>query len=129
MKRDMDLIRELLIRLEAMPMEPGSVYQIDWDDEFFDFTEFERNTSVQHFKLLLDAGFISGPARQGTKYFVVTGLSWNGHEFIDSIRNPEVWNKTKAGVKTVGGLGLDLVVELAKAEGKRLITEKLGIFL
>ena len=33
----------------------------------------------------------------------------------------------KAGMKAVGGFGLDLMVQVAKAEGKRLITEKLGL--
>ena len=33
MKRDMDLIRELLLRLEALAMRPGSVVHITIDDE------------------------------------------------------------------------------------------------
>jgi hypothetical protein len=48
---------------------------------------------------------------------------------MDSIRSPEIWNKTKAGMKAPGGFGLDLMIQLAKAEGKRLISERLGISL
>jgi hypothetical protein len=32
MKRDMDLIRELLLRLEALPMKMGDVWTIPSDD-------------------------------------------------------------------------------------------------
>jgi hypothetical protein len=129
MKRDMELIRTLLLRLEEMPIAAGHVIGIDWTDDFFDIAACDRDTAIQHFQLLMDAGFIAAPTSQGMTQFILTGLSWEGHEFIDSIRNPDVWSKTKAGMKVVGGFGLDLMLKLAKEEGKRLIAEKLGINL
>jgi hypothetical protein len=127
MKRDMELVRTLLLKVEELPIGAGHVVGIDWSDEFFNVPGYDRDTAIKHFDLLMDAGFIAAPSSQGMTQFILTGLSWQGHEFIDSIRNPEVWGKTKAGMKAVGGFGLDLMVQLAKAEGKRLITEKLGI--
>ena len=129
MKRDMDLIRTLLLKVEEMPIPAGEVWGIDWSDEFFDISGYDRDTAIKHFALLMEAGFIAAPSSQGMTQFILTGLSWQGHEFIDSIRSPEVWSKTKAGMKTIGGFGLDLMVQVAKAEGKRLIAEKLGIAL
>lgn len=129
MKRDMELVRTLLLKLEEMPIQAGHVIGIAWSDEFFDVKNVDRDTAIKHFDLLMEAGFIAAPRNQGMTQFFLTGLTWEGHEFIDSIRNPEVWTKTKAGMKVVGGFGLDLMVQLAKAEGKRLITEKLGLTL
>ena len=108
-------------------MKPGDVWGLDWIDPFFDIEGFDHDTAVRHFKLLMDAGFIDAPRTQGMTSFVFKGLTWQGHEFLDTIRNPEVWKRTKAGMHAVGGFGLDVLVQVAKAEGKRLITEKLGI--
>jgi Hypothetical protein (DUF2513) len=127
MKRDMELIRALLLKFEAYPIPAGAVMGFDWSDEFFEIEGYDRDTVIKHFDLLMEAGFIAAPRSQGMTSFMVTGLTWEGHELADSIRNPEVWKKTKAGMKAVGGFGLDLMVQVAKAEGKRLITEKLGI--
>lgn len=127
MKRDMELVRTLLLKVEGMSIPPGQVFGIDWSDEFFEIEDYDRDTAIKHFELLMQAGFIAAPSSQGMTQFYLTGLTWEGHEFIDSIRNPEVWTRTKAGMRAVGGFGLDLMVQLAKAEGKRLITEKLGI--
>ena len=129
MKRDMDLVRTLLLRVEDMPMKAGSVYGIPWDSDFFNVEDHDHDDCIKHFELLVEAGFIAAPGTQGMTDFMITGLTWEGHEFIDSIRSPEVWDRTKAGMRKVGGFGLDLMVQLAKAEGKRLITEKLGITL
>jgi hypothetical protein len=125
----MELVRTLLLKVEEMPIEAGHVVGIDWSDAFFEVEGFDRDTAIKHFELLMKAGFIAAPSSQGMTQFVLTGLTWEGHEFIDAIRNPEVWKKTKAGMKAVGGFGLDLMVQIAKAEGKRLISEKLGITL
>jgi fructose-specific phosphotransferase system IIC component len=38
-----------------------------------------------------------------------------------------VWRRTKAGAEKIGGVGLSLIVEMAKAYGKQVITEKLGV--
>ncbi|MGH7075598.1 MAG: DUF2513 domain-containing protein [Stellaceae bacterium] len=127
MKRDMELIRLLLLKVEELPIQAGAVVGIDWGSEFFDIPGYDRDTAIKHFQLLLEAGFLSVPKSQGMTLFMIKGLSWEGHEFIDSIRSPEVWSKTKGVMKSVGGFGLDVMVQVAKAEGKRLITEKLGI--
>jgi hypothetical protein len=113
MKRDMELVRTLLLKVEEMPIEAGNAVSIDWADEFFEIVGYDRDTAIKHFELLMEAGFIAAPSGQGMTQFVFTGLSWNGHELIDSIRNPEVGSKTKAGMKAGGGIGLDLMIQLA----------------
>jgi hypothetical protein len=123
----MDLVRTLLLKVEDMHIPAGSVFCFDWNDDFFHVPGYDRDTAVQHFDLLVTAGFIAAPQNQGATAFLFTGLTWEGHEFIDSIRSPEVWSKTTAALKGVGGVGLELMLQVAKAEGKRLLSEKLGL--
>lgn len=92
-----------------------------------------------HLSILYDQGFIqrdSGDPGFGLDKDLGGGLHWSilplrltasGHEFSDAIQNPEVWSKTKAAAKKIGGVGLDLLFQIAKAEGKRFASEKLGL--
>ena len=49
---------------------------------------------------------------------IVDGLTWDGHEFLDTIRTESVWDKTKESVKRKGqdirSLPLDIIKSLAK---------------
>jgi Hypothetical protein (DUF2513) len=54
---------------------------------------------------------------------VVKNITWDGREFLDDIRDTEVWGKTKERAKAVASVGLSFVWEIAKAEMKA----KLGL--
>ncbi len=49
--------------------------------------------------------------------------------FLNSIRDPEVWKLTREGAAKVGGVGIEFLWEIAKAYGKQQIKEKLGLEL
>lgn len=54
-------------------------------------------------------------------------LTWHGHEFLDAIRDPEVWKKTKNGALAAGGFTFDLLKELAKGYLKKQIADRTGV--
>ena len=51
------------------------------------------------------------------------------NEFLDTVRDGEVWRRTKAGAEKAGVAGLAVLLELGKAYGKEVLKEKLGIEL
>ena len=51
--------------------------------------------------------------------FYVTGLTWQGHEFLDKIRNDTLWQKVKA---TVQSKSLDLSFDVIKTVATNLIS-------
>jgi hypothetical protein len=61
--------------------------------------------------------------------FGVERLSMDGHDFLDSIRDPDVWNKTKKGALAAGGFTLNLLNDLAKGLIKKKIEDSTGIKL
>jgi len=77
--------------------------------------------------MLVDGGFVDSLPADMSGAFQMKGLTWNGREFLDAIRSPEIWRRTKDGLGKVGGWSVDLAWELAKAYGKQLAKEKLGI--
>jgi hypothetical protein len=117
MKRDMDLVRQILFTLEESPdgfQKPETIEVEGW-------TTAEIR---HHFTLLEDAGFVysppmpkTGPHGLGTYTSQRIGsyrLTWQGYEFLATVRDPEIWRKTKAGAAKVGGLGVEVFWGLAK---------------
>lgn len=99
MKRDMELIRLLLLEAEGEEKPDLSGY-----------TEAQR---VYHAALLIDAELVEGAIAGGSNGFPVAAhiirLNWMGHEFLDAARNPSVWKKAMEKVQS-GGASLPLPV-------------------
>jgi Hypothetical protein (DUF2513) len=127
MKRDLDLIRDILLDVEnwniPQPLTLGSL-------------EYEGKTKQEigyQLELLEDAGYIDariikGP--EGITYddaFIVR-MTMAGHDYLDSVRSQEVWNKTKTTLEKVGGgAALDLVKDIASKFLAELIKPYTGL--
>jgi hypothetical protein len=100
----MDLIRALLLNLESWPMERGDNVHIQPDD-----TKLSKGCSVDqidyHLDLLMKAGFISGPPSQPMEGIMFRGLTWEGHDFLDSAI-PKFGRKPKREPTLPAGLRL-----------------------
>ena len=118
MKRDWDLIREILTKVEDIDSNTVDVKLSDFPDD--------KHLAVSyHVKLLIDTGIIKGqmsPVMQ-SKDFFVHSLTWEGHEFLDSIRNDTVWEKTKAIFADKGiSMSIDLVKGVATKAALSILT-------
>jgi hypothetical protein len=77
-----------------------------------------------HCVQLVDAGFLAGNVQMANHgMIIINKLAWQGHEFLDAVRDPDVWQKTKEQAKGVASVGLGFLWEIAKAEVKM----KLGL--
>ncbi|MEG3086641.1 DUF2513 domain-containing protein [Sphingomonas sp. PB4P5] len=100
MKRDMDLVRAILLAVEAKDGPEGV-----WMEEAIVPEHPDTSERRKHFITMTEAGFFScEPTRSKTNpdriyNVLVFDLSWKGHEYLDAIRDPKVWKKTKAGVQ------------------------------
>ncbi|MCI4678960.1 DUF2513 domain-containing protein [Rhodoblastus acidophilus] len=128
MKRDMDLIREMLLNLESWPMERGAIVAIPPESPAFLAGGHSGHEIEYHLNLIKEAGFINCPAEAMTHLYF-SGLTWQGHDFLDSIRDPEIWAKTKKGAAAAGGFTVDLLKDLAKGLVKKQIEEFTGVKL
>jgi hypothetical protein len=123
--RDMELVREVLLRVEALSHPPGTRGIYFGGHEEFQIDGYEPDAIEHHMRLLVDAGFIKGKlAGQGV---MIECLTWEGHEFLDSIRSPEIWRDTKAAASKVGSVSLRVVGEIAVALGKSVVKQHTGL--
>ena len=107
--RDMDLIRDILLVTENK-CEANSFYTFE-DGLFAGFTEEEI---YMHSKLLFEKGFLRKTPQTLSYSVCVSGLTWEGYDFLDSVRDPEIWRKTKAAGEKVGGWTVGILADYAK---------------
>ncbi len=115
MKRDMDLIRAILLRLEETELEPGSLYGFsNWDGEPF-IEGWSPLEIAYNYDQMLKGGLLvdDGRARGQVGQLTYSGMEWAGHDFLDAVRSPEVWRKTKGLGEKVGSLTFDLLKQVA----------------
>lgn len=109
MKRDLELIKELLIQIEESKAPARKDVRVIVKGE-------EPEVISYHIKLMKDAGLIDAEDTSGfnTYRWIPTSLTWDGHEFLDAIRNDTVWSKLKTKLKEQGGnIPFHVVKELA----------------
>lgn len=123
-KRDMDLIREILFKIED---------KNDLVLRVIELPERDYETVSRYIEMLYDNGFIDGDKRrdysQSFSEILVKDLSWDGHDLLDLIRSQDVWDKTKQGVIDAKSFSLDLLKSLAKGYAKTKIEEVTGLKL
>ncbi len=119
MKRDMDLIRLLLLQQESGEDPP-------------ELEEYPIDLVVYNLALMIDAGFVDGtiiPDHEGSPAGAsIIRLTWAGHDFLDSTRDPTIWKKAKERVLKPGiSWTFSILVEFLKAEAQRQLGSALGL--
>ena len=119
MKRDLDLVRQLMLQIEALPAAPPVQYRM---------SEIEDPVLLAHLEMLIEAGLVSGriSRSQGARGDVisVSGLTWQGHEWVEMVRSQSLWNDVKSAVLDGGGV---LTFELTKAMAAKLLRARLAL--
>jgi len=115
MKRDMNLIRLLLLETEGEDPKP-------------DLSAYTEDQRVYHSALLIEAGLIDGSIVKNFEGLAATTirlrLTWAGHEFLDAARNDTIWHKASDRIKKSG---VDVTISLMKEILNQLLKQSLGV--
>tara|TARA_R110002020_G_scaffold189446_2_gene388419 strand:- start:13796 stop:14176 length:381 start_codon:yes stop_codon:yes gene_type:complete len=122
MKRDMDLIRLILLDIEEK--DKGSGQTVTIGD-----LGHTSEVVIEHLFLLKNAGFIEGidASHMQGRDLLVQRLTWNGHEFLNTVRDPDVWAKTKKGADKVGAFSIEILSEIAKGIIRKKVADLSGV--
>jgi hypothetical protein len=110
MKRDMDLVRKILLAIEASPSGRAP--------EALQIEGYDAAQIGYHVVIMMEAGLVEGidtsdmdsPGPEASP----TRLTWSGHEFLDAARPPERWERVKAMVAKVGGATMPVWLDLLR---------------
>ncbi len=103
MKRDMDLIREILLEIERSP-DPFYSKDIELENYSQDMINF-------HIMLLSQAGLINATnvSAHDDIQWIPNYITWGGYEFLNAARDDKRWNQAKEITSKLGGFVFDVV--------------------
>lgn len=122
MKRDLDLVRKILMYYEDKEM--------DGMDRSIEVEGYSESSIHYHLLLMDEAGLLrcersvssSTPSRVIKVY--PFSLTWKGHEFLSSAKNESLWGKAKSlSLDKAGVLSFDIMKDLLISMAK----DKLGL--
>ena len=99
MKRDMDLVRKILFAMEELP--PFATQPIEIEG-------YDKQQVAYHCEMLCQKGYIKHYHGEtcdnfdGVIAFWVQDLTWEGQDFLETIRQDTIWNNTKKAIKDKG---------------------------
>jgi hypothetical protein len=115
MKRDMDLIRLLLLQAEGERPAP-------------DLSAYTEEQQVYHSALIIEAGLVHGEVISGgdgqLRATVILRLTWKGHEFLDAARNDTIWKKAAEKTRKAG---VQVTVAVLEELLKKLLKDHIGL--
>lgn len=119
MKRDLDLIRQMLLLIEESKDVPPNSLDVD------DFLDLNDKAAViaLHIGLLADAGFVEveKPRRGDITDWSITRMTFVGYEYLDAVRNDRIWRNVKTKIGELGGASFDIIKELAASMAKQYL--------
>lgn len=124
MKLNHEFVRSLLLYVENNPEESSRT-----EGELVAFGEnhsLTRDEVVYTVKKLKEAGYITAmilEADQGTYAFSINSITWSGHEFLDTIRDPKIWRDTKEKTSKLASVSLNILSEVASS----IVVKTLGL--
>ena len=109
MKRDMELVRKILLETEEAANNP-----IEWI--VLHIEGYDPACISYHVKIMQEAGLIDAENLTTLSHFEwqPKSLTWEGHEFLDAVRHETVWAKTQEVVQSKSGaVSFEVLKELA----------------
>jgi hypothetical protein len=95
MHRDMDLVRQILIALDA--------YEHGFAPPDFTVVGYDQETIGHHVWLMQQGGLVTATPMTAfgdtSPIAVPRALTWAGHDFLAAVQNETVWRKVKAQLK------------------------------
>lgn len=121
MKRDMELVRKILLHMENDEFA-GRPYEGSWIDGVDETTFFYHVNLMEQANLIKATSYKLGDDR-GIAYYPIA-ITWDGHEFLDAVRDNGVWSKVK---KKVGPAIASMPIKVITTVASAIIQQDLGV--
>ncbi|GHU57636.1 hypothetical protein AGMMS49975_23530 [Clostridia bacterium] len=125
MKLDLDCVRDLLLVLEEHPrLEPLNLSEVLGNPRM---ANYQESTIFYVTQRLNEAGYINVNIRDytdGGYYAIYKSLTYEGHEYLSSIKSAKVWDNIKTFAHDIGG---DFAFSVIKTLSAKIIANSLKL--
>ncbi|MHA6359134.1 DUF2513 domain-containing protein [Streptococcus vestibularis] len=115
MKFDPEIARNILLDIEEIHEYPEHLVVSSFE-RFPRINSLDKNVILYHLKMLKEAGFVYWKVQFGNNKFyngTLSGLTYEGHQFLDTVRSPKIWRDTKERASKIGVFTLDFLSQTA----------------
>jgi len=110
MKRDMDLIRQILLYVESEMPSHESVFVLPHNA----FSNVSYDVVASHLEIMVTANLLmNGSGLVADDYAEVRGITSYGYDYLDAVRDDELWRRTKDAASKAGGFTIDVLKQVA----------------
>ncbi|QQZ36030.1 DUF2513 domain-containing protein [Pseudomonas sp. SK2] len=116
MRRDPELIRLLLLKLESLEKPATAIATVGYRENLA-IEGYTDDQVYYHVDQILMSGWVDMAGGRGMNpsgHFSFRALTPAGHDFVDSVRDDAIWKLTKDGVSAAGGFTLEMLAALGK---------------
>lgn len=119
MKLNYDCVRSVLLTVEKSKTidEELNINPVTVETIFEQLPKYEDSEILYTIEKLKEAGYINAVLQFAAEHFIdgaVSSITYSGHEYLDNIREPEVWRKVKTMLKNAGAITLPLISQAAQ---------------
>lgn len=132
MKLKPDCIRDVLLYLES---------ELEVDLTKHNFTKINLEQLIDHFSCIYNEediwytvynlkeirfidGRINDAGSNKTMFCEIENITWNGHQFLNTIRPTSVWEATKSGASKLGIMSVSALSMISSEITKAIITKQ-----
>jgi hypothetical protein len=117
MKRDMDLVRKIMLAIEKADAPLNEL----------DIPGHDDDAIVYHVSLLNQAGLIQDAEIDFRASHSGVILTWEGHEFLDNARDNSRWKSVQKAGGKVGSFSFDILKHLLTTLAEQAAKSALGL--
>jgi hypothetical protein len=94
MERNFNLVRQILLEIEAAPT---GIKKVTCEG-------FDEATIFEHIDIMIEAKLLDGDITRmlSSNSYSVRKITWQGHDFLANARNDTIWKKVMTEVKEKG---------------------------
>lgn len=127
MELKLNILRDAMLDIEELHKYP-KVLRITDNNSLNRCKKYDFNEVLYHFRLLKQADYIDWHPRFASNKFhqgLSSGITFEGHEFINTIRGDKVWKKTQSIIGKVGSFSIDIVKDVSSQVLAEIIKSQL----
>lgn len=131
MRRDPELIRQLMLKLEAFDKPATAIATVGYRENL-SIDGYSADQVYYHVDQILMSRWVDMAGGRGMNpsgHFSFRALTPAGHDFVDSVRDDAIWQLTMQGANAVGGFTLEMLATLGKGYLRKQLEKLTGIQL
>ncbi|CYU19790.1 DUF2513 domain-containing protein [Streptococcus suis] len=115
MKFNPEIARDILLDIEELHQYPES-FVFSASEKFNRAKKYDIDMISYHCDKLAEAGYIKWAPQYASDVLYIgfiDGLTYDGHQFLESVRSEKIWRETKARTKKMGVVTINILSQIA----------------